>query len=65
MPAQTPEQCDELFGMCVNARDPDNLVALYEAQATLMNEDQTVVTGSAAIREALKGLFVALPAKST
>src|SRR5271163_3754332 len=26
-----------------------------------MNEDQTVVTGSAAIREVLKGLFVALP----
>ncbi len=61
MPARTPEQCDELFGAYVNARDLDNLVALYEAQATLVNEDETVATGSAAIRETIKGLFAAFP----
>jgi len=36
-------------------------VALYEAQATLVNEDQTVSAGSAAIRETYKGLFADLP----
>jgi uncharacterized protein (TIGR02246 family) len=61
MPARTPEQCDELFGAYVNARDLDNLVALYEAQATLVNEDETVAAGSAAIRQAIKELFAALP----
>jgi uncharacterized protein (TIGR02246 family) len=61
MPARTPEQCDELFGAYVNARDLDNLVGLYEAHATLVNEDKTDNSGSAAIREALKGLFAAMP----
>jgi uncharacterized protein (TIGR02246 family) len=61
MPAQTPEQCDELFGRYVNSRDLDNLVALYEAQASLMNEDGTVSQGSVAIREAMQEIFAALP----
>jgi uncharacterized protein (TIGR02246 family) len=61
MPAKTPEQCDELFGIYVNARDLDNLVALYEAQASLMNEDGTAARGTAAIREAMQGSFAALP----
>lgn len=61
MPARTPEQCDELFGSYVNARDLDNLVALYDPQASLVNEDETVATGSAAIRETFEGLFAALP----
>ena len=33
VPAQTPEQCDELFGKYFNTRDLSNLVALYETQA--------------------------------
>jgi len=41
MPTQTPKQCDELFGKSFNARDLSNLVALYEAQASLVNEDGT------------------------
>jgi uncharacterized protein (TIGR02246 family) len=61
MPAQTPEQCDELFGRYVNSRDLDNLVALYEAQASLMNEDGTAARGTPAIRETMQGLFAALP----
>jgi|SRR5271166_4511717 len=60
MPAQTPEQCDELFGRYVNSRDLDNLVTLYEAQASLMNEDGTVSRGSVAIREAMQEIFAAL-----
>ena len=61
MAARTPEQCDELFGTYVNARDLDNLVALCEPQASLVNEDETVAAGSAAIRETFKGLFAASP----
>jgi uncharacterized protein (TIGR02246 family) len=61
MPAQTPEECDELFGKYVNARDIDNLVALYEEQATLMNEDGTAVRGTAAIRNTMQEIFAALP----
>jgi uncharacterized protein (TIGR02246 family) len=61
MSAQTPEQCDELFGKYVNARDLDNLVALYEEQASLMNEDGTAVSGIAAIRNTMQGIFATLP----
>jgi hypothetical protein len=53
MPAQIPEQCDELFGKYVNSRDLDNLVALYEAQASLVNEDGTAARGTAAICETM------------
>ncbi len=62
MPAQTPEQCDELFGRYLNARDVDNLVALYEERATLIaSEDGTAACGTAAIREAFRELFAAIP----
>jgi len=61
MPAQTPEQCDELFGKYVNSRDLDNLLALYEPRASLMNEDRTVAQGTAAIRETMQGIFAAFP----
>ncbi|MDO8433372.1 MAG: SgcJ/EcaC family oxidoreductase [Candidatus Binatus sp.] len=60
MPAQTPEQCDELFGAYANTRDLDQLIALYEPQASLVNEDGIAVQGTAAIRETLQGLFAAL-----
>jgi len=61
MPAQTPEQCDELFATYLNSRDLDNLVGLYEAPAILANEDGTLSIGKAAIRETLQAIFAALP----
>jgi uncharacterized protein (TIGR02246 family) len=61
MPAQPSEQCDELFGTYSNSRDLDNLVALYEPQASLGNEDGTAAHGTAAIRETMQGIFAALP----
>jgi uncharacterized protein (TIGR02246 family) len=61
MPAQTPEQCDALFGTYINSRDLENLVALYEPQASLGNEDGTAAHGSAAIRETMQGIFAAFP----
>jgi uncharacterized protein (TIGR02246 family) len=48
-------------GRYVNSRDLNNLVALYEAQASLVHEDGTVYRGTAAIRETMQGLFVAWP----
>jgi uncharacterized protein (TIGR02246 family) len=61
MPTQTPEQCDALFGTYINSRDLENLVALYEPQASLENEDGTAAQGSAAIRETMQGIFAAFP----
>jgi uncharacterized protein (TIGR02246 family) len=61
MRAQTPEQCDELFGTYINSRDLDNLVALYEPRASLVNEDATMAHGTAAIRETMQGIFAAFP----
>ena len=61
MPAKTPEQCDELFGVYVNSRNLDQLVALYEPNASLGNEDGTTIQGTVAIRESLKQSLAALP----
>jgi uncharacterized protein (TIGR02246 family) len=53
MAARTPEEVDRLFVQALNAGKIDDLVALYEPQATLMPQPGKLVTGSAAIREAL------------
>ena len=58
MPARTPEDTDRLFAEALNAGRIDDLVALYEPNATLMPSPGKLVTGSAAIRESL-GQFVA------
>jgi len=61
MSARTPEEIDTLFAKALNAGDLEGLVALYEPQATLMASPGTLVTGSAAIRDALAGLLAAKP----
>ena len=61
MSARTPEEIDTLFAKALNAGDLEGLMALYEPQATLMPSPGSVVTGSAAIREALSGLLAAKP----
>jgi len=58
MTARTPEDLDRQFAEALNAGKLDALVALYEPQATLMPSPGKLVTGTAAIREAL-GQFVA------
>jgi len=58
MPAQRPEDVDNLFAKALNAGDLDALTALYEPTASLTPSPGTKVTGTAAIREAL-GKFVA------
>ncbi len=59
MPAQKPEECDILIEKALKNRDLDAAVALYEPNATLVLDSGEVVSGKAAIREALKG-FLAL-----
>jgi uncharacterized protein (TIGR02246 family) len=53
MPAQDPEQLDELFEKALNSGDLDALVNLYEHDASLSPQAGQVVTGAKAIREAL------------
>jgi uncharacterized protein (TIGR02246 family) len=55
VPAQDPEQLDELFEKALNAGDLDALVNLYEHDASLSPQAGQAVTGARAIREALSG----------
>jgi uncharacterized protein (TIGR02246 family) len=59
--ARTPEDCDRLFGERLNAGDVDGLVALYEPGATLVREDGSAATGTAAIRAELTGFLALRP----
>lgn len=64
MSARTPEECDALFATNINGGDLEGLVALYEPQASLVQQDGTAARGTAAIREGLAG-FVAMKPKIT
>lgn len=61
MAARTPEDVDRLFGEALNAGDLEALVALYEADATLMPSPGNLAHGAAAIREALAGFIAGKP----
>jgi len=57
---RSAEECDALFERHMNAGDLDALVALYEANATLVGAaDQPTAVGQAAIREALAPMIAA------
>ena len=64
MPARKPEECDTLLVEAVNRGDLEAAVALYEPNASFVLESGQVVTGKAAIREAMQG-FLALKPKFT
>jgi len=57
MPVRTPEEMHPAFAAAFNARDLDALLALYEEGAALTPQPGVVVTGHAAIREALGGFL--------
>lgn len=61
MPARTPDEVDRLFAQNLNAGNLDELVGIYEPQATLMPSPGTLVSGTAAIREALAGFLAGKP----
>jgi uncharacterized protein (TIGR02246 family) len=61
MPAQKPEDIDRLFEQALNAGKLEDLVALYEPQATLMPMPGKLVNGHAAIRESLTNFLSGKP----
>ena len=62
MPARRPQEMYDLFKHYFDAKDADALVTLYEPDAAFQPQPGQVVTGHAAIREALGG-FLALNAE--
>jgi ketosteroid isomerase-like protein len=64
MAARSPEEIDQLFERELNAANLDGLLALYEPGAAFTVEPGKVVTGTAAVREALAG-FLNLKPKMT
>ena len=61
MPAQRPEDVDNLFAKALNAGDLDALTVLYEPQASLTPSPGIKVTGTAAIRDALAKFVAGKP----
>lgn len=59
MAISKPEDAHRLFAEAFNAGDMESLMALYAPDARLVPQPGQVVTGHAAIREALQG-FLAL-----
>ena len=59
MSAHTPEACEQLFAHYLNAGNVDNLLALYEPQASHVRSDGSVAHGKDAIRLVLDE-FVAM-----
>ncbi len=64
MPARKPEECDTLLIEAANRGDLEAAMALYEPNASFVQESGQVVTGLAAIREVMQG-FLALKPKFT
>jgi uncharacterized protein (TIGR02246 family) len=64
MATQTPEDTDRRFAEALNAGRIDELVALYEPQATLMPAPGKLVSGPAAIRAALAQFIAGKPKMS-
>ena len=64
MPARTPGDVDRLFAQYLNAGNLDELVALYEPEASLMPTPGKLVSGTAAIRESLAQFLAGKPKMS-
>ena len=64
MAARNPEDLDRLFAGALNTGNIEELMELYEPQASLMPSPGKVVTGSDAIREALRGFLDGKPKMS-
>jgi len=64
MAARNPEDLDRLFAGALNTGNIEELMALYEPQASLMASPGKVVAGSDAIREALSEFIAGKPTMS-
>ena len=61
MSVRSPEEIDRIFERELNAGNLDGLVALYEPTAAFTVEPGKVVTGTAAVREAIAGFLALKP----
>jgi len=61
MPAQTPEQCDELLGRYLGEGNLDACLTLYEPQASVVQQNGKTAKGTSAIREFFKAFAAARP----
>lgn len=64
MPARSPEECDSLLLEALTRGDLETAVALYEPNASFVQESGEVAVGRAAIREILRA-YVAIKPKFT
>jgi len=64
MAARNPEDLDRLFAGALNTGNIEELMTLYEPQASLMAAPGKIVTGAEAIREALQGFLDGKPKMS-
>src|SRR5436305_1033799 len=64
MAARNPEDLDRLFAGALNTGNIEELMTLYEPQASLMASPGKVVAGSDAIREALSDFIAGKPTMS-
>jgi len=64
MAARNPEDLDRLFAGALNTGNIEELMELYEPQASLMPSPGKVVAGAEAIREALAGFIAGKPTMS-
>ena len=64
MAARNPEDLDRLFAGALNTGNIEELMALYEPQASLMATPGKIVSGADAIRDALQGFLDGKPQMS-
>jgi uncharacterized protein (TIGR02246 family) len=61
MPARKPEECDSLLIEAVQKGDLETALALYEPNASFVQDTGEVVSGHAAIREVMKAFITLKP----
>ena len=64
MPARKPEECDTLLVEAINRGDLEAALALYEPNASFVQDSGEVITGLGAIRGVMQS-FLALKPKFT
>ena len=64
MSARNPEDLDRLFAGALNTGNIEELMTLYEPQASLMAAPGKIVTGADAIRDALRDFLDGKPKMS-
>ena len=61
MPARTPEDCDHLLGEYLSSGSVDDILTLYEPDATFVTQDRQRLSGQAAVREVMTAFASARP----